>query len=144
MDDHSRYAYVEALADERGVSCAAFLQRALNHFRARGVRVRRVLIDNAKAYTAARSFRDAAAAADVLLRHTRPYRPQTNGKAERFIQTLQNEWAYARPYRSNAERRTPPRAPALALSLQCPPTARRHWRGRPRLTPLKNVAGNYI
>ena len=104
MDDHSRYAYVEALPDERGVSCAAFLQRALNHFRARGVRVRRVLIDNAKAYTAARSFRDAAAAADVRLRHTRPYRPQTNGKAERFIQTLQNEWAYARPYRSNAER----------------------------------------
>ena len=104
VDDHSRYAYVEALPDERGVSCAAFLQRALNHFRARGVRVRRVLTDNAKAYTVSRSFRDAAAAADVRLRHTRPYRPQTNGKAERFIQTLQNEWAYARPYRSNAER----------------------------------------
>ena len=104
VDDHSRYAYVEALPDERGVSCAAFLQRALNHFRARGVRVRRVLTDNAKAYTVSRSFRDAAAAADVRLRHTRPYRPQTNGKAERFIQTLQNEWAYARPYGSNAER----------------------------------------
>ena len=104
VDDHSRYAYVEALPDERGVSCAAFLQRALNHFRARGVRVRRVLTDNAKAYTVSRSFRDAAAAADVRLIHTRPYRPQTNGKAERFIQTLQNEWAYARPYRSNAER----------------------------------------
>ena len=104
VDDHSRYAYVEALPDERGVSCAAFLQRALTHFRARGVSVRRVLTDNAKAYTAARSFRDAAAAADVRLHHTRPYRPQTNGKAERFIQTLQNEWAYARPYRSNAER----------------------------------------
>ena len=86
------------------MSCAAFLQRALNHFRARGVRVRRVLTDNAKAYTVSRSFRDAAAAADVRLRHTRPYRPQTNGKAERFIQTLQNEWAYARPYGSNAER----------------------------------------
>ena len=104
VDDHSRYAYVEALPDERGVSCAAFLQRALAHFRARGVRVRRVLTDNAKAYTVSRSFRDAAAAADVRLRHTRPYRPQTNGKAERFIQTLQNEWAYARPYGSNAER----------------------------------------
>ena len=77
VDDHSRYAYVEALPDERGVSCAAFLQRALNHFRARGVRVRRVLTDNAKAYTVSRSFRDAAAAADVRLRHTRPYRPQT-------------------------------------------------------------------
>ena len=83
---------------------AAFLQRALAHFRARGVCVRRVLTDNAKAYTVARSFRAAAAAADVRLIHTRPYHPETNGKAERFIQTLQNEWAYARPYRSNAER----------------------------------------
>ena len=66
--------------------------------------MRRVLTDNAKAYTVARSFHGAAAAADVRLSHTRPYRPQTNGKAERFIQILQNEWAYARPYRSNAER----------------------------------------
>ena len=66
--------------------------------------VARVLTDNAKAYTVARSFHGAAAAADVRLSHTRPYRPQTNGKAERFIQILQNEWAYARPYRSNAER----------------------------------------
>ena len=77
VDDHSRYAYVAVLPDERGVSCAAFLQRALNHFRARGVRVRGVLTDNAKAYTVARSFRAAAAAADVRLLHTRPYHPQT-------------------------------------------------------------------
>ena len=104
IDDHSRYAYVAALPDERGATCAAFLEQALAAFGRRGVRVRRVLTDNAKAYTVARSFRDAAAAADVRLSHTRPYRPQTNGKAERFIQTLQNEWAYARPYRSNAER----------------------------------------
>ncbi len=68
------------------------------------MRVRGVLTDNAKAYTVSRDFRGVAAAAGVALRHTRPYRPQTNGKAERFIQTLQNEWAYARPYRSNAER----------------------------------------
>ena len=104
VDDHSRYAYAEAMPDERGASCAAFLRRALAHFRARGISVRRVLTDNAKAYTVARSFLTAAAAADVRLIHTRPYRPQTNGKAERFIQTLQNEWAYARPYGSNAER----------------------------------------
>ena len=101
VDDHSRYAYAEAMPDERAASCAAFLQRALAHFRARGISVRRVLTDNAMAYTVARSFR---AAADVRLLHTRPYHPQTNGKAEGFIQTLQNEWAYARPYRSNAER----------------------------------------
>ena len=104
VDDHSRYAYVEALPDERGVTCAAFLERALTHFRARGVAVRRVLTDNARNYTVARVFLAAADAAHVRLLHTRPYRPQTNGKAERFIQTLQNEWAYARPYRSNAER----------------------------------------
>jgi len=104
VDDHSRYAYVEALPDERGVTCAAFLERALTHFRARGVSVRRVLTDNARNYTVARIFLGVAEAAGVRLLHTRPYRPQTNGKAERFIQTLQNEWAYARPYRSNAER----------------------------------------
>ena len=104
VDDHSRYAYVAALPDERGPSCAAFLEQALAAFGRRGVRVRGVLTDNAKAYTVSGDFRGVAAAAGVELRHTRPYRPQTNGKAERFIQILQNEWAYARPYRSNAER----------------------------------------
>ena len=104
VDDHSRYAYVAALPDERGATCAAFLEQALAAFGRRGGRVRRVLTDNAKAYTVAHRFLGAAAAADVRLSHTRPYRPQTNGKAERFIQILQNEWAYARPYRSNAER----------------------------------------
>ena len=104
VDDHSRYAYVAALPDERAATCAAFLERALAAFCRRGVRVRGVLTDNAKAYTVARRFLEAAAAADVQLSHTRPYRPQTNGKAERFIQILQDEWAYARPYRSNAER----------------------------------------
>ena len=104
VDDHSRYAYVAALPDERAATCATFLERALAAFCRRGVRVRGVLTDNAKAYTVARRFLEAAAAADVQLSHTRPYRPQTNGKAERFIQILQDEWAYARPYRSNAER----------------------------------------
>lgn len=104
VDDHSRYAYVAALPDERGATCAAFLEQALAAFRRRGVRVRRVLTDNAKGYTVAQRFRAAASAADVRLSHTRPYRPQTNGKAERFIRILQDEWAYARPYRSNAER----------------------------------------
>ena len=104
VDDHSRYAYVEALPDERGPSCARFLERALAYFSARGVRVRCLLTDNAKAYTVSRDFGEVVAAADLELRHTRPYRPQTNGKAERFIQILQNEWAYARPYRSNGER----------------------------------------
>ena len=104
VDDHSRYAYVAVLPDERAASCSAFLERALAAFARRGVRVRRVLTDNAKAYTDSRVFRAAAEAAGVELLHTRPYRPQTNGKAERFIQILQHEWAYARPYRSNAAR----------------------------------------
>ena len=65
--------------------------------------MRRVLTDNAKNYTSARVFQAAAERADVRLLHARPYRPQTNGKAERFLWILQDEWAYARPYRSNEE-----------------------------------------
>ena len=103
VDDHSRYAYVEALPDERAPACAAFPERAVAHFRVRGVPVRRVLTDNARAY-GSRSFRAVAGAHGITLNLTRPHRPQTNGKAERFIQTLQNEWAYARCYRSNAAR----------------------------------------
>lgn len=103
IDDHSRYAYVEALPDERGGTCAAFLARAVAHLDARGVTVRRVLTDNAKAYTST-AFVTTAAERAITLRLTRPYRPQTNGKAERFIRTLQDEWAYARRYRSNPER----------------------------------------
>ena len=75
VDDHSRYAYVAVLPDERGPSCAAFLEQALAAFGRRGVRVRGVLTDNAKAYTISGDFRRVAAAAGVELRHTRPYRP---------------------------------------------------------------------
>ena len=103
VDDHSRYAYVEALPDERGVTCAAFLERAAAALPQCGVVVRRVLTDNAKAYTSD-AFRQTARRHAITLKLTRPYRPQTNGKAERFIQTLQHEWAYARRYRSNAAR----------------------------------------
>ena len=103
VDDHSRYSYVEALPDERAPACAAFLGRAVEHFRKRGVPVRRVLTDNAKSY-GSHAFHRVAEAHGVTLKLTRPYRPQTNGKAERFIQTLQHEWAYARRYRSNDAR----------------------------------------
>ena len=94
---------MEALPDERGPTGAAVLGRAIAHLRVRGVVVRRVLTGNAWAY-GSRAFRAVAGAHGVTLKLTRPHRPQTNGKAERFIQTLQNEWAYARPYRSNIER----------------------------------------
>jgi transposase InsO family protein len=103
VDDATRIAYVEVLGDERGATAAAFLKRAVAWFADRGVKLERVMTDNGSCYVS----RDHAQACHELdLRHlrTRPYRPRTNGKAERFIQTLQNEWAYARIYASSEER----------------------------------------
>jgi|EndMetStandDraft_3_1072993.scaffolds.fasta_scaffold267439_2 transposase InsO family protein/transposase-like protein len=104
VDDHSRLAYVEVLPDQRGDRCAAFLQRAIAWYRARGIVCRRVLTDNGSGYVAT-AFRQACVA--LALRHlrTRPYTPRTNGKAERFIQTLLREWAYAMPYTTSQGRR---------------------------------------
>ncbi len=104
VDDHSRYAYVEALPNERGDTTAGFLERAIAHFARCGVQVRELLTDNAKNYTTSQAFIDVADKHHLRRLTTRPYRPQTNGKAERFIQTLQNEWAYARRYTSNEYR----------------------------------------
>jgi transposase InsO family protein len=103
VDDHSRLAYVEVLPDEGQVHTAAFLQRAIRWFRQRGVRSERLLTDNGNGY---RSTRFRKACAELGLRHlfTRPYTPRTNGKAERFIQTLLREWAYVRPYRTSNQR----------------------------------------
>ena len=100
IDDHSRFAYAELLPDGGKHSASLFLGHTLQVFAAVGITIERVLTDNAWAYRS-HPFRDAAAAAQVQLRRTRPYRPQTNGKAERFIQTLLREWAYIRPYTSN-------------------------------------------
>jgi len=104
VDDHSRFSYVEALPDERGVTTAAFVERALAAFARRGVRVQALLTDNGKNYAASHAVRAVVQHHGLRHRLTRPYRPQTNGKAERFIQILQAEWAYARRYRSNEER----------------------------------------
>ena len=103
VDDHSRYAYVEALPDERGATAAAFLVRALAHFGRQGIVVERILTDNGACYVS-RIFTDTAAARNIRLKRTRPFRPQTNGKAEAFNKILQAEWAYLRPYYSNRER----------------------------------------
>jgi len=103
IDDHSRVAYMELLDDERGATMSAFLRRALRWFRARGVRVRRVLTDNGSGYLS-RSFRATCRGLQVVHRRTRPYTPRTNGKAERFIQTALREWAYQRPYYTSADR----------------------------------------
>jgi len=103
VDDATRLAYVDVLAAEDAPTCAAFLRRACAWYRRRGIRIRRLLSDNGFAY---RAGIFAAACRTWHLRHrfTRPYRPQTNGKAERFIQTLLREWAYRFPYRSSARR----------------------------------------
>lgn len=103
IDDHSRYAYVEALPDERGPTAAGFLVRAVLAFAETGITVERVLTDNGGCYRFL-GFLQTASDLGVQLRRTRPFRPQTNGKAEAFNKTLQREWAYRRVYLSNAER----------------------------------------
>ncbi len=103
IDDHSRLAYVEVLGDERAESTTGFLRRSVRWFRQRGVRTERVMTDNGSGYVA-NDF--ASTCRELGLRHlrTRPYTPRTNGKAERFIQTLLREWGYARPYRNSRQR----------------------------------------
>jgi transposase InsO family protein len=103
IDDYSRLAYVEVLANEEAPTTAGFLRRALIFYRRHGIRVKRVLTDNAKTYTSD-LFQQLCARHWLRHKRTRPYRPCTNGKAERFIQTMLREWAYKRPYTSSARR----------------------------------------
>ena len=104
IDDRSRVAYVEILGNERGSTTVAFLRRAIAWFKRLGIRIRRILSDNGPNY---KSHVFARCCKWHKIRHmrTRFYRPCTNGKAERFIQTLIREWAYAVPYRSSTARR---------------------------------------
>lgn len=105
IDDRSRVAYVEILDEgEKGETTAGFLERAVSHFRSLGVHVKRVLTDNGSGYKS-RAFRKMVKRLGIKHSRTRPYTPRTNGKAERFIQTIQREWAYVRPYPSSAARR---------------------------------------
>ena len=104
IDDATRLAYVEVLDDETAATAVGFLRRAIAHFAAFGVRVERLMTDNGNAY---RSAIHALACKALGIRHlrTRPYRPRTNGKAERFIRTMLSGWAYGAIYRSSDERR---------------------------------------
>ncbi|HEX8646259.1 MAG TPA: IS481 family transposase [Thermoleophilaceae bacterium] len=103
IDDCTRLAYAEVLGDEKATTAIAFLRRAVDFFRRHGVRVERLLTDNGSAY---RSSVHALACRALGIRHlrTRPYRPQTNGKAERFIRTMLGGWAYGAIYRTSSER----------------------------------------
>ena len=103
IDDHARVAYGELYNNERGRSTARFLARLVGYYRQLGIKIARVLTDNGKGYQS-HHFRRACQRLGIKHSFTRPYRPQTNGKAERFIQTALREWAYVRTYAHDHER----------------------------------------
>ncbi len=142
IDDATRLAYVEVLCDEKALTAVGFLRRAVSHYATYGIQVERVITDNGSPYV---STIHAVACRALGIRHlrTRPYRPQTNGKAERFIRTMLSGWAYGAIYRDSTERTTAlagwidfynRRRPHGALSHK-PPIA--------RLNELNNLLGSY-
>jgi len=142
VDDMSRVAYVAHVPDESGTSAARALLEAATFFAEHGVAIERVLTDNGLIYTDSQRYAEALATVGARHKRTRPYRPQTNGKAERFIKTLIGEWAYGTFYRSNAERLA-----ALPRWLRFYNHDRPHTAldGRSPMTVLvDNVSGNHI
>jgi transposase InsO family protein len=103
VDDNSRVAFTQVYPDETGASAAAFLRAATVYFETHGVPIQRVLTDNGKAFYSA-AFAEACLEKGIAQKFTRAYRPQTNGKAERFIQSALREWAYGRPYANSKQR----------------------------------------
>lgn len=141
VDDHSRLAYSEIHPDEKVASCADLLTRAAAFFHSHGItRIERVLTDNAWAYRKGLAWKAALTKLEATRKRTRPYRPQTNGKVERFNHTLLDEWAYLRPYTSNDER-----SPALADFLHTYKHHRCHTAldGHPPISRVNNAAGQY-
>ncbi|WP_026119997.1 IS481 family transposase [Nocardiopsis potens] len=138
IDDHSRLAYSEVHPDEKAATCAGFLRRAAAFFASAGIAVERVLTDNAWAYRRSRAFKQALADIGARPRFIRAYRPQTNGKVERFNRTLVEEWAYARAYSSSAERTR-----ALEEFLHAYNHHRCHTAlgGRPPISRVNNAPG---
>jgi transposase InsO family protein len=139
VDDHSRVAYAETCADEKADTAIAVLQRAVAWFAERGVTVERVLSDNGSAYKSF-AWRDTCTALGIVHKRTRPYRPQTNGKIERFHRTLSDGWAYARLYDSEGSRRE-----ALPGWLHFYNHHRAHSAigGLPPISRLNNVPGHH-
>jgi transposase InsO family protein len=139
IDDHSRVAYAEIQSDEKAVTAIGVLRRAVAWFAERGVTVERVLSDNGSAYVSY-AWRDACAELNITPKRTRPYRPQTNGKIERFHRTLGDGWAYARFYESTDQRNT-----ALPGWLHFYNHHRAHSAigGRPPVTRLTNLPGHH-
>lgn len=140
VDDATRLAYVEVLPDEKATTAIGFLRRALAFYRSHGVEVERLMTDNGSAY---RSTAHALACRALGIKHlrTRPYRPQTNGKAERFIRTMLREWAYAAVYGSSPER-----AAALSGWMERYNFRRRHGAlgHRPPIERLRELNGNNV
>ncbi len=140
IDDATRLAYVEVLADEKATSAIGFLRRALTFYRSHGVEVARLMTDNGSAY---RSTAHALACRRLGIKHirTQPYRPRTNGKAERFIRTMLREWAYAAVYGSSPER-----AAALSGWVQRYNFRRKHGAlgHRPPMERLRELTGNNL
>jgi transposase InsO family protein len=143
IDDHTRLAYAEIHPDETAATCADFLRSAAAWFATVGIdRIERVLTDNAMAYRKSHAWRQAMVDVGAQQRFTRSYRPQTNGKAERFNRTLADEWAYIRPFDSSADR-----AAALPGWLHTYNHHRNHTAlgGQPPIsrTTVSNGAGHY-
>lgn len=137
-DDHSRLAYMEVLPDERKETTAAFLQRALWHFQAKGVTVRKLLTDNGSPYRS-RDFKAMRESFGLKHSRTRPYRPRTNGKAERLIQTALREWAYGPTWQNSDERNQALNAWLHFYNHHRPHSA---LGGQPPVTRLNNLIGN--
>jgi transposase InsO family protein len=139
LDDHSRVAYAEIHDDETATTATAVLRRAVAWFAARNVTVRRVLSDNGSAYKS-HLWRDTCRELGITAKHTRPYRPQTNGKIERFHRTLTQGWAFRRLYTGESQRRKALPGWIHEYNHHRPHTATGR---RPPITRLTNLSGQY-
>jgi transposase InsO family protein len=141
VDDHSRLAYAEIHADQRAVTVAGFLERALGYFAEHDIVAKRLMTDNAWVYVKSGDVQRLLARREIRHLTTKPYRPRTNGKVERFHQTMAREWAHGVVYRSHRER-----AAALPHWLNHYNTTRPHSSlgGRPPISRIHNVCGQDI